>query len=164
MHRHKEEALEIQRRDLTQTFEQIIERRDQMWKAKEVEISKQIQVLEEKFDKLQTENTRLKNKNRELTLQVEELQNDLQHKEESLRQLNYKLEDTTLSKQSVEDSYQRQLNALSSELKSIMDSKGLENKDYQLQIEKVNHHHKIMDFTSDKDFTLVVEARSQSRA
>ena len=137
MHRIKDEALELQRRDLTNTFESIMKQREDSIIAKENEISKQIQILDTRFEKLQTENMKLRSQYQEIKLHNEKLSEENIRYEESHRQISYKIEEVSKSKLASEDILQRQVNSLQMKIQDLTNQQYKERSDYESKIEKV---------------------------
>jgi hypothetical protein len=137
LHRAKEEALELQRRDLTNTFEQIIQKREDGFAVKEAEIAKQINLLDQKFERIQSENMKLKSDCREIKLLNEKLVSDIGAKDNNLRQLSYQVEDLTNAKDTVEDSLKRQVLTLQNEVKRLLELKAKERSELENEVDKV---------------------------
>ena len=78
---------------MTQTFENLIHQREESFAKKEKEISNQILLLDQKFEELRTDNTRLKSDNNDYQRKLEASSNDLLNKEEQCRQFQWQLDD-----------------------------------------------------------------------
>jgi hypothetical protein len=89
----REESLESQRRDLTKTFEGILQQREEAFTNKEREIAGQIMLLDTRLEQLLTENTRLKNELGSSQRKAEQYVEELAAKEEARRQLQWQLDD-----------------------------------------------------------------------
>ena len=94
----RDESLESQRRDLTQTFETLLQQREEGFARKEHEIASQVSILETRFEALQTENTRLKNEVSGAQRKKEAMSEELTVKEEVIRKLQWTLEDERAEK------------------------------------------------------------------
>ena len=112
----RDESLESQRRDLTHTFENILQQREEMHLSKERDIADQIALLDTRFEQLQTENTRLKNELAGATRQCEHLAEDNAHKEEARRQLQWSLDDERSARAQAENVAAHQLQQVTLEL------------------------------------------------
>lgn len=112
----REESLESQRRDLTQTFENILHQREEAFASKEREISSQIAILETRFEAIQTENTRLKNELAVSLRKRDQQTEELSQKEEARRQLQWTLEDERAARSQAENLHANQLQQVTLEL------------------------------------------------
>jgi hypothetical protein len=112
----REESLESQRRDLTHTFETILHQREDLHTNKERDIAEQISFLDTRFEQLQTENTRLKNELSGAQRQSEALSEELSHKEESRRQLQWSLDDERAARAQSENALSHQVQQMTLEL------------------------------------------------
>ena len=88
----REEALESQRRDLTTTFEALLQQRDETSVVKDREVAEQMSALESKFDTIQTENIRLKSELANSRCRVDLLSEESLRREEYLRQVQWRLD------------------------------------------------------------------------
>lgn len=138
LQRSKDDALDLQRKDLTNTFEQIIQQREDVYQKREEEINKQINFLDQRFEKLQNENLRLKEQNRELKVTNERLSEDVSQKDDKSRQVSYQLQEEIQKRLTIEDAMKRQINALQLDLQKLSDSKGKEKLELESQLEKVS--------------------------
>lgn len=137
LNRAKDEAIEIQRRDLTTAFEQIIQQREEQIAHREGELAQQISLLDQRFEKLTTENMSLKSTVRELKGANERNLEEIGRLEEINRQLNYQVEDCIRSKEQIEDSLKRQVANLQADLQRLQDQRNREKQDLDAQIERV---------------------------
>jgi len=112
----RDESLESQRRDLTHTFENILQQREEAHAGKERDIADQIALLDTRFEQLQTENTRLKNELAGASRQCEHLAEDNAHKEEARRQLQWSLDDERSARAQAENVAAHQLQQVTLEL------------------------------------------------
>lgn len=137
LYQSKEHALELQRKDLTGTFEQILQERELQFQHKELDIQKQIQMIDDRFEKLQTENIYMKEQFREYKLKYEKAVEDVNQKDEKIRQLQYQVEDERNLKLSLEDSMTRQLHDQKTELQRLIDLRMRERLDHENALEQV---------------------------
>ena len=114
----KEDSLEAQRRDLTKTFENLIAQREAGMTQKEREMGKNILLLDTKFERLSTDNSKLKSDLEESLRTINKLENEAIGDKDKIRQLNYIIEDERLSKQQQQDVLERSLHQSQLELKT----------------------------------------------
>ena len=134
----RDDALEAQRRDLTQTFETLLKQREESFIQKERDIAVQITQLDSRFEQLQTENVRLKSEVSDLHRRNEMLSEEVSAKEENLRQLQWHMDDERISRQEAEDAVERRLQQVSLDLTLEKDKSGRLVADLQHQLEKVS--------------------------
>lgn len=118
----REESLESQRRDLTSTFEGILQQREDAYNNKERDIAGQIRLLDTRFEQLQTENTRLKNELAASLRKSEHLVEDLSQKEEGRRQLQWSLDDERTARTQAENTMAHELQQAMLELSLCKDN------------------------------------------
>ena len=118
VHQSRDESLEAQRKDLTHTFEVLLQQREDAFSNKEKEISLQVQALDSKFEILQSENSRLKTENGDLHRRLQAVNDEMAVKYDHARQLQYRLEEDRTNKQQSDDQLQRKLQQMASELSS----------------------------------------------
>lgn len=152
--RSKEEALELQRRELTSTFEQIVHEREEAFQIKEREIAMQISMLDQKFEKIQSENLRLKSEAREVKLMNEKLLGDLSDKDNIIRRLQTDLTEVQKSKETMEDGLKRLNNSLQNQVQRLSDQYGREKAELQALVEKANQ-----EANREREFRGIVEQR-----
>ena len=97
---------------MTHTFENLIQQREESFSKKEREIGNQIIGLDNKFEELRTENSRIKLENNEYHRRIESLSDEISNKDEQLRQLQWKLDDERNNKQLNDDQIHRKINQL----------------------------------------------------
>ena len=135
----RDEALEHQRRDLTHTFEQLMQQREESFTIKEHEIAVQISSLDDRFDQLKTENLRLKADSVDYSRRMESLQEELAIKDTLLRQVMWRAEDERQVKLQADDSAQRQIQKLSIELSALKETSARDVSEFQRSLEKVQY-------------------------
>jgi chromosome segregation ATPase len=118
----KDEVLESQRRDLTQTFENILQQREESFVAKEREIASQVSILESRFESLQTDNTRLKSELAASLRKRESLAEELAAKEEARRQLQWALDDERAVKAQAENMHAHAVQQLTLEISMLKEN------------------------------------------
>eukprot|EP01039_Chlorochromonas_danica_P002167 gene2166-2365_t len=152
--RSKEEALELQRRELTSTFEQIVHEREEAFQIKERDIAMQISMLDQKFEKIQSENLRLKSEAREVKLMNEKLLGDLSDKDNLIRRLQTDLTEVQKSKETMEDGLKRLNNSLQNQVQRLSDQYSREKAELQALVEKSNQ-----EANREREFRGIVEQR-----
>ena len=125
-------------RDLTSTFEALIQQREESFGLRERDIGFQVGSLDKKFEQLQTENSRLKAENMEANRKVDALSDESSAKEEHLRQLQWRLDDERNSKQQGDDLGHRKVHQLSLDLVAAKDKAAQDLSDLSKSLEKVN--------------------------
>lgn len=118
----KEEALEIQRKDLSQTFENIMKQREEIFRDKENTISINIVTLENKFEKLSMENLKYKSNVHELNIRNEHLIQENTKINEKLLELQFMNDELQHQQLQSEDNYQRRIEKLLRENKEMKEN------------------------------------------
>lgn len=118
----KDEILESQRRDLTQTFESLLQQREESFAAKEREIGSQVSLLEARFEALQTENTRLKADIAACQRKRETLTEEAAGKEEARRQLQWALDDERAARAQADSAHAHALQQLTLEISMLKEN------------------------------------------
>lgn len=136
-HVQKEESLESQRKDLTDAFEKILHQREDSFSSKERDIAQQIHVLDNRFEQLQTENTKLKKELSVSCQKVEELTKDTSSLEENKRLLQWQIEDLRNSTVVSDDAMQRQLQEMTKQVSNLKEALQRDKFEYERKIEKV---------------------------
>ena len=85
MHTERDNALSLQRRDMTTAFEQLVAQREGAFSQRENEIAGQVASLEKRIEAVQTENIRFKSELSDATRQRDKLSLDLERKDEMIR-------------------------------------------------------------------------------
>ena len=134
----RDECLENQRRDLTQTFEALLEQREESFSTKEREIGQQITLLDSRFEQLRTDNSRLKSELADALRRCELCGEELRLKDDQLRQLHWRIEDEHSAKILLDDAMQRQLQQLTIDLSVAKDTGQREAAEFAKSLEKVN--------------------------
>lgn len=138
LYQSKEHALELQRKDLTNTFEQILQQREEQYQTKENDIQSQIQCIDTRFEKLQTENIFFKEQCRDYKAKYEHAIEASQQKDDKIRQLTYQVEDERNLKTSLEDSFTRQSHQQQQEIQRLIDLRMKEKMDAENALEQVS--------------------------
>ncbi len=133
----RQEALDIQRRDLTDAFERMLSQRDQAQSAKESEINRQINELNVRFESIHTENARLHSDLAAAKRKCESLSEEAAAKEELRRQLQWQLDDERGLKTVADDTLQRQLQHAQLDLTVAKEASAKEVGELKLALEKV---------------------------
>eukprot|EP01038_Epipyxis_sp_PR26KG_P013803 gene13803-18513_t len=150
----REDSLESQRKDLTKSFEIILQKREDSFIQKEKEISKQIIQLDNRFEQLMTENNRLKADLFQINRKNELLSNEVAVKDEQYRSLHYQLEDERNVKHKTDDGLARKVNQLTMDLAITKDAMDNAANSYEKQIEKVTN-----DYQREKEYRMSLEKR-----
>mmetsp|Transcript_23967 Transcript_23967/g.35178 ORF Transcript_23967/g.35178 Transcript_23967/m.35178 type:complete len:820 (+) Transcript_23967:246-2705(+) len=137
LQRERDDALEEQRVELTNTYEDILQSREQSFLGKESEIAEQVSTLEKRFTALTTENTRLKSELANANRSCEKAVATIAAKEERCVQLEWALTDADRERRESEDDLHRRLQKMQSELSSSESSVEQITADYRRDIEKV---------------------------
>eukprot|EP01031_Cornospumella_fuschlensis_P033287 gene33287-40270_t len=154
LNRLKEEALESQRKDLTATFEAIIQNREESFQEKESEIASQIHLLEKRVEKIHSENLKLKTETKDAKLLSTRLQEDVEAKDQRIRQLQYDLEDLHRQREHAEDALKREVSSLTVELTALKDAQDKLRYDQQQQLDRLEG-----ELVREREFRGVVEQR-----
>eukprot|EP01041_Mallomonas_annulata_P011457 gene11457-23962_t len=148
----REESLDSQRKDLTHTFEQLLHNRELSFSEREKEINHSVLILEERFEMLQTENSRLHSELLELQRNITMKTEELGEKEEQLRQVQWRLEDERQNSQLTEDTLQRQLQQLQSDNMSLKDHVILEKTEFEQTLKRTTSElHRERDYRQSLD-------------
>ena len=134
---NREESLELQRKDLTSTFEALLKQRDQENLMKDKEVKDQFFKLENKFDLIRTENMKLSSENHNKSCKLEFVMGDLSRKEENLRQLQFKLDQINIDHREELESYHSRMNQAISEANSAKDNLLKQAKEFQSKLDQV---------------------------
>lgn len=137
----RDESLESQRRDLTTTFENILHLREEGFAQKEQEIAKQVNLLEGRFESLQTENTRLKSDLAASLRQRDALTEELAGKEEARRQLQWSLENAHQAKLQADTAHAHAIQQLTLELSMLKENSGNDVSDLKRKLTAVSAPH-----------------------
>ena len=154
IHHSRDESLEAQRKDLTHTFETLLQQREDAFSQREKEIAIQIVALEGKFQILQTENSRLKSENGDMHRRVESLTDEVSTKDEYGRQLQWRLDDERTSRQQSDDQMQRRVHQMTLDL-SITREKAIQDVgEVQRALDKATN-----ELDREKEFRAAAEKR-----
>jgi chromosome segregation ATPase len=137
LHTERDNALGLQRRDMTSAFEQLVSQREGAFTQREHEIVSQISMLEKRVEGAQTENGRLKAELSDVARQRDKMSLDVERKEEAVRQLQWKLDDSSEMWKKREDTLERGLSAALTEVNLCRDSLIKQIGDSQLDIDRV---------------------------
>ena len=153
-HHSRDESLEAQRKDLTHTFETLLQQREDALLHKEKEIAMQVAALEGKFEIIQTENSRLKAETTDLHRRIESMTTDLSAKDEHTRQLQWRLDDERNTKQQTDDQLQRRLHQTTTDLALTREKAIHDLSDMQRLMDKLT-----IELEREKEFRDVAEKR-----
>jgi hypothetical protein len=112
----KDQSLESQRRDLTQSFEKIIAQRDAASLEKDRQVSSKVSALEGTFEHIRAENMRLKAEFLEACRGRDSIAVELLQRDHMVCQLQLQLSDGALKNQQSEDALHRKLDTMEREL------------------------------------------------
>lgn len=138
MHTERDNALGLQRRDMTTAFEQLVAQREGAFSQREQEIVHQISTLEKRIEAVQTENMRLKTELSDISRQKDKMSLDVERKEENIRQIQWKLDDCSAAFKKREDALERSLSEALTEVNLCRDSLIKQIGDSQLDIDRVS--------------------------
>lgn len=137
MQTERENALSLQRRDMTSAFEQLVAQREATFSQREQEIVGQIASLEKRIESTHTENTRLKSELADTLRQRDKMSLDAERREETIRQLQWKIDDSLETWKRREDALERSLHEALNEVNLCRDSLMKQIGDSQLDIDRV---------------------------
>jgi len=152
----RDESLDSQRKDLTQTFEQLLVQREQSCTAKERELAGQLAAVAAKHDKLQKEAGHIKSELLDSCRQREGLAEELSRKEESYRQLQWRVDDERAARQEREDELQREAQQLSIELSNLKEKLLNDVNDYKRRLDAATS-----DAAREREFRIAADARHE---
>lgn len=150
----REEALELQRKDLTDSFEKLMRQRDDSLTSKERKVGEQIMILDSKFEQLQTENNRLKSENNECRRNNEQLVEEARNRDDLCRQLQWTLDDERISRQREEDNMKRQIQQAQLDLNQSRDALLNASSEFQRKLDKA-----ISDVNRERDYRFTIERK-----
>ena len=139
-------------RDLTNTFEALLNQREESFNSRERDIGIQVSALDRKFEVLQTENSRLKLEVLEWQRKMESTSDEAAAKAEQLRLLQWRMDDERNMKQQGDDQDKRRMNQLSSDLSAARDRAAHD----ALEIEKLTEKVRISTFMQLKHAMLLL--------
>ena len=137
LYRNKEDALEAQRKDLSSTFETILQQREDSFSKYEQEISQQITLLDTKLEKLQNENLKLKELLRDLRGTNEKLVEENHKKDEKQQQTSFQLQEEIQKRLTNDDTMKRHINGLQLDLQKEIDNHMKVKMELETALEKV---------------------------
>jgi chromosome segregation ATPase len=133
----REEALETQRRELTAAFEKLMKQSDDSYLEREAKIASQIVSLEQRIESVQNTNASLRSELVSATRARDLASGELERKEETIRQLNWRFEDALGSWKRAEDALERRVAQAIAEADSSRDSMIRQIHDAHHELEKV---------------------------
>lgn len=137
IHLIKAESLESQRRDLTTTFEGLLQQREDAYITKEKEIADQVMLLDNRFNQLHNTNIKLKNELRDATHQIEKLTEEVGMKEEQRRKVEWLLDDERASRHLLDNQLQRKYDELLLNYTNAAENHNKDNKKNQHLLDQV---------------------------
>jgi chromosome segregation ATPase len=136
----RDEALALQRKELTITFDSILNEHNAAYNKKESIIYDQIKEIEIKFDNLTNENIRLKSEVNQLVSEHETMATDVNVKSDKIRQLQWQLNDAISAAQDEQSILNKEiLNVKFLYDNKMNDFNSLQN-DYTREVEKVKNN------------------------
>ena len=153
----RDESLDSQRKDLTQTFEQLLSQREHSCADRERELVGQIAAFASKHEQLQKEVGQLKSDVLESSRQKEGLVGELTRKEEMYRQLQWRAEDERSARQETEDALRREVQQLSIDFSLAKEQLQSDSNDYSRRLEAATN-----DAARERGFRLAADARHES--
>ena len=115
----RESCLESQRKDLTTSFEKILSQREEVYIHRERQIESKLASLQTIFEKLRDDNLESKAEVRDLRIKLEASFAENVLKGDTIRRLQWTIEDQMLKKEETEDSLKKELQAALLEIKRI---------------------------------------------
>ena len=134
----RQDSLDTQRRDLTESYERILAQRDSAQDAKECDINRQINELSIRFEGLHTENSRVKSELAAALRVSDALTSEVADKEEARRRLQWQLDDERAQKTAAEDGVHRQLQRAQLDLAVLRDTSAKEADELRKTVDKVH--------------------------
>jgi hypothetical protein len=120
--RDKDESMELQRHDMISTFDSIISQKDAALVTKEKDVMDQVITLESRLEALLNENVKLKSSIADAKRICDHLREDNLSRQDSIRQLQWKLEDEIKGKAVLEDRLNGLLQNSKAENESLKES------------------------------------------
>jgi chromosome segregation ATPase len=133
----RDDALESQRLDLTNTFEGILTQRENEFHQIETQINSQVNDLEKKFESLTTENMKLKSDVSASARQMEGLTVEGQAKDDRCRSMQWQLKDFMQMAQSEQTELNSKIQQLQFVIDTLKDEKGQMSNAFEMDIAKV---------------------------
>ena len=150
----RDEALESQRRDLTETFEGLLKQREMAYSKRETDIGAQVSALESKFDQLNTLNSRLKCDLQDSRRRAEAALQESASREERCQQLQWMVDDERTRATEMADVHARQMNIAQTALSSAQASAAQQQRELQSQIDRL-----LAEVTRGQEFRTQLETR-----
>lgn len=137
----RDDALESQRLDLTNTFEGILTQRENEFHQIEKQINSQVNDLEKKFESLTTENMKLKSDVSASARQMEGLTVEGQAKDDRCRSMQWQLKDFMQMAQSEQTELNSKIQQLQFVIDTLKDEKGQMSNAFEMDVAKVLYKH-----------------------
>lgn len=116
--------------------------REESFSLREREIGHQVNALNQKFEHLHLENSRLRSENSDLLIKTETAADDVFAKRDQVRQLQWKLDDERVSKLHEDDQRQRHVQQLNAEVLAVRENAVQEAAELSKAVDKVVQHHR----------------------
>jgi hypothetical protein len=118
----------------------LVHQREESFSLREREIGHQVNALNQKFEHLHLENSRLRSENSDLLLKTETAADDVLAKRDQVRQLQWKLDDERVSKLHEDDQRQRHVQQLSAEVLAVREKAVHDAAELSKAVDKVMQH------------------------
>ena len=115
----------------------LVHQREESFSLRERDIGQQVNALNQKFENLHLENSRLRSENSDLLLRNETAADDVLAKRDQMRQLQWKLDDERSCKEQDDDQRQRYVQQLNLELIAVKEKAVLEVAELSKAVDKV---------------------------
>lgn len=119
----------------------LVHQREESFSLREREIGHQVNALNQKFEHLHSENSRLRSENSDLLTKTETAADDVLAKRDQVRQLQWKLDDERVSKLHEDDQWQRHVQRLSAEVLAVREKAVQEAAELSKAVDKVVEHY-----------------------
>jgi hypothetical protein len=119
-----------------------VHQREESFSLREREIGHQVNALNQKFEHLHLENSRLRSENSDLLIKTETAADDVFAKRDQVRQLQWKLDDERVSKLHEDDQRQRHVQQLNAEVLAVRENAVQEAAELSKAVDKVVQHHR----------------------
>lgn len=135
----RDEAIESQRRDMATAFDKLMAQREQSFSQREQDIANQISSLEARMERIQDDNMKLKSELHSTTRTKDQCVADIEKKDEQIRQLNWRFEDSAADWKKQEDQLQRNLQHALTEVNLCRDTIMKQISDSQHELDRVGY-------------------------
>jgi hypothetical protein len=144
LNKQREDSLSSQRRDLSQVFENILRENEEKFAIKEKEIGEQVNMLNDRFERLFTENTRIKKESHEMRINNDKMREEMSRKDDLMRQIQWQMEDLRATSTHSEDELRRKLHSVEVDLAVAKETTSFETSDLLKRLDAVSAYKPII--------------------